>query len=784
MVSLTRRLILSLKNKSLSSKKLSLSSTRMVMEAKLLIGQITTKELGTVMRSLGQNPSESELQDMINEVDADNNGTIDFPEFLTMMARKMKDTDSEEEIREAFKVFDRDNNGFISAAELRHVMTSIGEKLTDDEVDEMIREADQDGDGRIDFQTLQAKRLKRASPHDTQKPFEFYLHLPSPTDALSMPNAIRRGRIAILVTIFTLTALYLLTTRNRDRLTFKPPPYIPSEQKPVPADGKIHWSKLPERHPVETHIPLPIGKAPRIPKIQVAPPKENAAAKKERLRRRDVVKESFEHSWNGYKKFAWLRDEVTPVSGEWKDAFGGWAATLVDALDVLWIMGMKEDFEIAVKATEEIDFSTTEAKDVNVFETTIRYLGGFLAAYDVSGGKYSTLLNKAVEVGNLLMSVFDTPNRMPIPRWDWKQYVQGTEQKAPSNALLAEIGSLSLEFTRLSQITGDPKYYDAIQRIANVLETAQNTTKYPGMWPVSVDAFKINFASDSFFTLGGMSDSVYEYLPKHYLLLGGHLTQPKTMYENFIEVGKEKMFFRIYNPKNENLTVSGDIHIHNGLVPDLSPRSQHLTCFTGGMVGLASKAFSRPDDMALAEELTKGCIWAYDSQIHGVGPEIYTLIPCPADSSCEWDDNIWHNAINKVHPLSSTDLTDLATHTQKTIAEYRLPPGFTAIDDRRYVLRPEAIESVFLMYRMTGKQEYADAAWRMFQAVENISRTDIAASEVSDVTAKEIHLADSMESFWLAETLKYFYLCFEDFGVVSLDEFVLNTEAHPLRRGG
>ena len=87
-------------------------------------GQITTKELGTVMRSLGQNPSESELQDMINEVDADNNGTIDFPgvsdlsgypqkhdgpltgtEFLTMMARKMKDTDSEEEIREAFKVF-------------------------------------------------------------------------------------------------------------------------------------------------------------------------------------------------------------------------------------------------------------------------------------------------------------------------------------------------------------------------------------------------------------------------------------------------------------------------------------------------------------------------------------------------------------------------------------------------------------------------------------------------------------------------------------------------------
>jgi len=114
-------------------------------------GTITTKELGTVMRSLGQNPTEAELQDMINEVDADGNGTIDFPEFLTMMARKMKDTDSEEEIKEAFKVFDKDGNGFISAAELRHVMTNLGEKLTENEVDEMIREADVDGDGQINY---------------------------------------------------------------------------------------------------------------------------------------------------------------------------------------------------------------------------------------------------------------------------------------------------------------------------------------------------------------------------------------------------------------------------------------------------------------------------------------------------------------------------------------------------------------------------------------------------------------------------------------------------------
>ncbi|KAH7868574.1 uncharacterized protein C8R40DRAFT_1134429 [Lentinula edodes] len=126
------------------------------------------------MRSLGQNPTDAELQDMINEVDVDGNGTIDFKEFLSMMAKKFKDTDSEEEIRQAFQVFDKDGNGTISAKELKAVMESLGallgllkwiiaisdrdvfvdlgEKLSDKEVDAMIQEADLDGDGCINYQ--------------------------------------------------------------------------------------------------------------------------------------------------------------------------------------------------------------------------------------------------------------------------------------------------------------------------------------------------------------------------------------------------------------------------------------------------------------------------------------------------------------------------------------------------------------------------------------------------------------------------------------------------------
>lgn len=115
-------------------------------------GAITMAELGVVMRSLGQRPTETELRDMVNGVDQDGNGSIEFNEFLQMMSKKMKGAEGEDELREAFRVFDKNNDGLISNSELRHVMTNLGEKLSDEEVDDMIKEADIDGDGMVNYE--------------------------------------------------------------------------------------------------------------------------------------------------------------------------------------------------------------------------------------------------------------------------------------------------------------------------------------------------------------------------------------------------------------------------------------------------------------------------------------------------------------------------------------------------------------------------------------------------------------------------------------------------------
>ncbi|KPI42711.1 Mannosyl-oligosaccharide 1,2-alpha-mannosidase MNS2 [Cyphellophora attinorum] len=514
------------------------------------------------------------------------------------------------------------------------------------------------------------------------------------------------------------------------------------------------WSQRRPDYPISTYQLLPAGKPRQLPQVQATFDSGTTNEGMKWLHRRRQVKAVFERCWSSYRTRAWPYDELYPISGGGHDTFGGWAATLVDSLDTLWIMDMKEDFATAVLDAGRIDFSNSTDEIISIFETTIRYLGGFLSAYDLSGN--AVLLRKAVEVGNMLLVAFDTPNHMPIAKWDWRAAKEHYQpQVAPVSALISELGSLSLEFTRLSQITGDVRWYDAIARVTNLFLAQQNATKLPGMWPISVNVRDEDLTSDYTFTLGAMSDSCYEYFPKMYALLGGLESAYQQLYTGSMAVAMERMFFRPMTPGNADILLSGDLFAKDNGTVDLDPRQQHLTCFSGGMLGLGGRLFNMPDLFTVGRKLTDGCVWAYQAMPWRVMPDSARFVPCEPNSECNWAREAWLAEV-----LKRNESSDNATESARA---QNLPEGFTQIDDPKYRLRPEAIESMFVMYRITGDVSYRDKAWEMFQAIDSVTRTELANAELVDVTTPGTPIKDDrMESFWLAETLKYFYLIFSD----------------------
>lgn len=532
-----------------------------------------------------------------------------------------------------------------------------------------------------------------------------------------------------------------------------------------------------EQNPVTNYKYFSKGLPYKLPQVQHDFGPETDEAKAIRLQRLGAVKSSFEHSWAGYKAHAWMQDELSPLNGGSVQAFGGWAATLVDSLDTLWIMGMKEEFDEAVDAAKDIDFNSTSEDMLNIFETTIRYLGGFLGAYDLTGGTYPVLLQKATEVGELLYCAFDTPNRMPVTRWYWKQALEGAQQKAGSATLIAEIGSLTLEFTRLSQLTGNLKYYDAVKRILDEFEKFQTQTSLPGLWPTLMNADTLSFQDNSY-TLGGMADSWYEYLPKQHMLIGGRddEDQIKTMYDLAMTTAINNIFFQPMIPDNKDVLMSGAVTVDSNNRIRLNPQGQHLGCYTGAMVAIGAKIFEKPEQMNTARKLVDGCVWAYDSMPSGIMPEQFSMVPCEMNSNCQWDEKKWEAAVlekAKAKTEQGQDFKNDAQLLNHTIHQDNLPKGFSEIWDPRYLLRPEAIESVFVLYRLTGDTDLPDSAWRMFSNIERNTRTDFGNAMISDVRIDKSAKQNKMESFWTAETLKYFYLIFSEPSVVSLDEYVL-----------
>lgn len=591
----------------------------------------------------------------------------------------------------------------------------------------------------------------------------------------------------LILVLFVILFLFLRT--ETILLILPHPPRFPSSQTACPASppnpaiispphSRFNWRNVTQRYPVTVLTQLPPAGKGGIPKVQFDSEQEEPPLYHEimRKRRQAAVKTTFERSWKAYREHAWKADELLPVSGGSKTTFGGWGATLVDSLDTLWIMGLHDEFHEAVHAVTEIDFAPGQG-GLNMFETTIRYLGGLLAAYDLTDCKDSRLLEKAMELGDMIYMSFDTPNRMPITRWSAKKAAAGEEQSAAAQGIIAELASFSLEFTRLSQLTGDMRYYDAVTRVTAVLASQQNATKIPGLWPVGINVQTPDLTRDNLFSIGTMADSAYEYLGKTYQLLhnaGTTASQYAEMYTLAVDAIVTHLLFRPKTPDNADILMPASARINDQGTVTLDPTAQHLVCFAGGMLALGSKLLGNTSHLDYGRKVTEACIWSYTHAPNGIMPEMFRMTPCPTHEECAYDD-------------------DTSKRQQF--------PGFERVTDARYMLRPEAIESVFYMYRITGERRFQDVAWSMFEAIEKRTRTSMANAAIRDVTLKVepketgelrrgvgsggeesgLELSDSMESFWTAETLKYFYLIFSEPELISLDDWVFNTEAHPFR---
>lgn len=601
------------------------------------------------------------------------------------------------------------------------------------------------------------------------------------------PIGLRRRRHLrkIVLTAVVLIALYIFFgTVNIRMLSFQQHQTYMNDRANTRRYTSVQsydWRKAPFHNKIDSYTSLPAGAPRDLPPIQFHFPPEPSSQRTVREKRRDAVRKEFQRTWDSYRKFASPQDELMPLSGQGLDTFGGWGATLVDSLDTLWIMGFKKEFNEAVEAVARIDFGNSTMHTISVFETTIRYLGGLLSAYDLSGEV--VLKEKAIQLGEMLYRAFDTNNNMPQDRLatEAAKNTEGAGFIADSNICFAGIGSLTMEFTRLAQVTSEPRFYDAVARVTTFLAQKQNSTRLPGLFPTWVNAFNEDISYDRSFTMGAMADSSYEYFPKMFALLGGLEPVYEKLYKDAAPMIDKHMLFRPMLPeseKSEELLFSGDVLANDLEETRLEPEMQHLTCFVGGFFALAGRLFQSAHDVEIGAKLTEGCIYAYKKMPTGIMPEIFNIVPCESRASCPWNATKWEEEVlKKTYGENHSDFMDM-------VKSLKLPEGFTSIRDRRYLLRPEAIESVFIMYRITGYEEYLDHAWDMFTSIRRASATKYANGQVLDVTeADPIPLPeDKMESFWTAETLKYFYLIFSPPDMISLDDWVFNTEAHPFRR--
>lgn len=446
--------------------------------------------------------------------------------------------------------------------------------------------------------------------------------------------------------------------------------------------------------------------------------------------RRDHVKQMMKHAWENYVTYAWGKNELRPVSkrGHSASIFGSssMGATIVDAMDTLYIMGMDEEFEKGKEwIAGNLDMNQMSG-DVSVFETNIRYVGGLLTAYAFTGDEL--FKKKATHIVDKLLPAFDTPTGIPFALVNMRAgNAKNFGWASGGSSILSEFGTLHMEFAYLSDITGNPIYRKKVEKIR---ETIRQVERPKNLYPNYLHP-KTGKWGQQHTSVGALGDSFYEYLLKEWLRSGKRDKQAKEMFDEAATDIEEMLIQK---------SASGLTYIAEWKYGRLEHKMDHLACFAGGMYGLAAEMEKDKNSdrwMNIAKGITHTCHESYDRTDTKLGPEAF-----------RFSDAVEARALKQ--------------------------------NERYYILRPETVESYFLMWRLTKDPKYREWGWEMVQALDKHCKVDGGYSGIRNVYQVGGNKDDVQQSFFLAETLKYLYLLFSDDDLISLNQWVFNTEAHPL----
>ncbi|KAI0918074.1 hypothetical protein AcV5_002851 [Taiwanofungus camphoratus] len=481
--------------------------------------------------------------------------------------------------------------------------------------------------------------------------------------------------------------------------------------------------------------------------------------------RANAVRNAFLHAYSGYQEYAADADELLPLTDDAVNNFNGWGVTLVDGLDTMWIMGLYDDFYRTMPIFANMTFSLDERSYAPFFETVIRYLGGLLSAYSLSGEP--VLLTRADDLGRMLLPAFNTSTGLPMYAVNT---ITGTTRPGWSKGavLWSEALSCQLEYKYLAHLTGRRHYYDYVERIMDVMRDAD---VHEGMFPTKWDIIS-GSPLNSHFSVGAFADSAHEYLLKQWLLTSKSEHKARHLY---MRASSSIIKHLLYiTPERQLLYVTD---IDNG---HPSHTFEHLSCFLPGLLALGAHTLPlSKHDKQLHEWAARGlaytCWITYADQPTGLGPDEMAMefVRSPGNPY----DGRW---------------LDLVENWEAEGRPGGVPPGLAEVPPRRagqrdyvarktgYYLRPETVESFYILWRTTGDERWRERGWSVFQAIERETKTSSGYASLASVEESPAPKRDEMPSFFLAETLKYLYLLFTDDELIPLDQWVFNTEAHPL----